>query len=48
MGESSARNLRQIPNSQEQILPGARHPAYLDKPEMFHQLLYNLFLTLKH
>lgn len=47
LGDISTNNLKNIPNSQEQKLPKARHPAYLDQPQMFHQLLYNFFLKLK-
>ena len=29
-----------------QILPGAGHPAYLDQPELWHQLLHNFISNL--
>ena len=29
-----------------QILPGASHPAYLDQPELWHQLLHNFIFNL--
>lgn len=51
LGEESRKNLGNIPTSQVQVLPNAGHPAYLDQPEMFHQLLYNFLKrieSLKH
>ncbi|KAG8197174.1 hypothetical protein JTE90_011332 [Oedothorax gibbosus] len=30
-----------LPNSQCQEIPNGSHPAYLDNPELWHQLLYN-------
>lgn len=42
LGESSRKNLISLPNSTKpQVLPRASHPAYLDKPELWHQLLFN-------
>ncbi|KAG0719498.1 Protein ABHD14A [Chionoecetes opilio] len=41
LGHSSRDDLSNIPTSQAVELPGARHPAYLDQPKMFHTLLYN-------
>ena len=29
-----------------QILPGAGHPAYLDQPDLWHQLLHNFISNL--
>ena len=31
--------------SQPQELPGAGHPAYLDQPMLWHQLLHNFLVT---
>lgn len=41
LGHLSRDDLSNIPTSQAVELPGARHPAYLDQPVMFHTLLYN-------
>lgn len=30
-----------LPNSQCQEIPNGRHPAYLDDPNLWHQLMYN-------
>jgi len=47
LGLSSAEDLRLIPSSTEpQVLPGAKHPAYLDQPNLWHQLLYNFISAL--
>lgn len=47
LGLSSAEDLRLIASSTEpQILPGAKHPAYLDQPDLWHQLLYNFISAL--
>jgi len=47
IGKISTQNLQNLPNSQLQILPKARHPAYLDQPHLFHQLLFNFFAKLR-
>ena len=42
LGLSSASDLKLIPTSTEpQVLPGAKHPAYLDQPDLWHKLLIN-------
>jgi len=47
LGTGSSRDLAAIPTStQPQILPGAGHPAYLDQPDLWHQLLYNFISNL--
>jgi len=46
LGAGSAKDLALIPTStRPQVLPGAKHPAYLDQPDLWHKLLLN-FLTL--
>merc|ERR1711913_278292 len=48
LGHTSRDNLIKMPNSTKpQILIGAGHPAYLDQPDIWHKLLYNLILNLK-
>jgi pimeloyl-ACP methyl ester carboxylesterase len=47
LGLSSAKHLSDIPTATApQILVNSRHPAYLDQPEIWHQLLYNFMLHL--
>jgi len=47
LGVRSRDNLISIPTSTKpQVLPRARHPAYLDQPELWHQLLYNFISAL--
>lgn len=41
LGFQSRDNLINIPTSQAVVIPKANHPAYLDNPDMFHELLYN-------
>lgn len=43
LGQKSYENLRQIPGSQNIMYKGAKHPAYLHKPEEFHSDLHNFF-----
>jgi pimeloyl-ACP methyl ester carboxylesterase len=38
-------NLRNMPNSEIYPLEKAKHPAYLDKPDEWHFLLYNFLLA---
>lgn len=48
LGHQSRDNLVKIPTSTlPQVLPGAGHPAYLDKPVLWHTLLLNFLKTLK-
>lgn len=47
LGTESTRNLINLPNCQERMLPKAGHPAYLDQPELFHQLVYNFLKVLQ-
>ncbi len=47
LGVTSAQHLAEIPTSTEpQILTNSRHPAYLDQPEVWHQLIFNFMLHL--
>jgi len=47
LGLTSAKHLSDIPTSTTpQILADSRHPAYLDQPEVWHQLIYNFMLHL--
>ena len=47
LGLSSASDLELIPSSTSpQVLPGAKHPAYLDQPQLWHQLLFNFLSVL--
>ena len=47
LGRESKKNLEQIPTSaQPQQLDKARHPAYLDQPDKWHQLIYNFMKAL--
>jgi len=47
LGVRSRDNLISIPTSTKpQVLPRAKHPAYLDQPELWHQLLYNFISAL--
>lgn len=47
LGVTSAQHLREISTSTDpQILENARHPAYLDQPDVWHQLIYNFMLAL--
>jgi len=42
LGHRSRDDLAELPNSTKpQVLPNAGHPAYLDQPELWHQLLFN-------
>ncbi|XP_068218349.1 putative protein-lysine deacylase ABHD14B isoform X1 [Palaemon carinicauda] len=41
LGISSRDDLLKIPTSQAVMIPQGSHPAYLDNPAMFHELLYN-------
>jgi abhydrolase domain-containing protein 14 len=46
-GKKSGDVLSLIPTStQHQVLPGAKHPAYLDQPDLWHKLLYNFMKLL--
>lgn len=48
LGRESRRNLVGIPTStQPQELAKARHPAYLDQPQKWHQLIFNFLKALK-
>ena len=47
LGRESKKNLEQIPTStQPQELAQARHPAYLDQPAKWHQIIYNFMKAL--
>ncbi|XP_066974707.1 putative protein-lysine deacylase ABHD14B isoform X2 [Macrobrachium rosenbergii] len=41
LGITSRDDLLNIPTSQAVMIPQGSHPAYLDNPDMFHELLYN-------
>ena len=44
----SRADLTLLPSAtQPQELPGAGHPAYLDQPRLWHQLLHNFLVTLQ-
>lgn len=48
-GFGSSRTLEQIPTStQIQVIPKARHPAYLDDADLWHQLVYNFMELLQN
>ena len=48
LGTSSYKDLKEIATSTKaQVLPEARHPAYLDQPEEWHNLLHNFLQLLK-
>eukprot|EP00092_Neocalanus_flemingeri_P056856 GFUD01067453.1.p1 GENE.GFUD01067453.1~~GFUD01067453.1.p1 ORF type:complete len:272 (+),score=53.56 GFUD01067453.1:94-909(+) len=47
LGIRSRDDLLLIPTSTKpQVLPGAKHPAYLDQPDLWHQILYNFISAL--
>ena len=47
LGVRSSQDLQLIPTSTKpQVLPGAKHPAYLDQPQLWHQLLFNFISEL--
>ncbi|XP_078595540.1 putative protein-lysine deacylase ABHD14B isoform X1 [Branchiostoma floridae x Branchiostoma japonicum] len=39
LGVKSYERLKDLPNSQVHVLPKAKHPCYLDQPDMFHHLV---------
>ena len=41
LGPESVKNLSLLPNHCVVKLENARHPAYLDQPRLWHNLLYN-------
>ena len=48
LGANSYNDLKEISTSTKaQVLPDARHPAYLDQPEEWHNLLHNFLQLLK-
>ena len=48
LGTQSYQDLKEIATATEAyILKGARHPAYLDRPDEWHKLLYNFLLVLE-
>ena len=48
LGRESKKNLEQIPTStQPQELAEARHPAYLDQPQKWHQFIFNFMKALE-
>ncbi|XP_070559126.1 putative protein-lysine deacylase ABHD14B isoform X2 [Ptychodera flava] len=48
LGSQSLENLKNIPNSKVHMLPKAKHPAYLDQPDMWHEILYSFLQDLEH
>lgn len=41
LGENSSKKLTLIPSAtKEFVIPKAKHPAYLDDPKMWHELLH--------
>jgi len=47
LGINSRNDLELIPTSTKaQVLPNSGHPAYLDQPELWHQLLFNFIESL--
>ena len=36
LGERGARLLSNIPHSKTVVIPGGKHPCYLDNPDLFH------------
>lgn len=47
LGVRSRDHLIHIKSSTKpQVLPGAKHPAYLDQPDLWHQLLFNFIAAL--
>ena len=45
-GLSAARNLLHIPNSRVEVMRGASHLCYIQKPQEFHQILLNFLKPL--
>lgn len=45
---ASSAMLNLLPNSTAVEVPHGRHPAYLDNPNLWHQMLYNFLLRLRH
>ncbi len=41
MGLTSMKVLKNMPNSEVFPIEGAGHPAYIDKPNEWHRILYN-------
>ena len=49
LGISSAEDLVNFANSEKFIIPQAGHQAYVEKPDEFHQYVYNFLLSIyKH
>ena len=46
LGQESLDNLRALPNSVVVRLPEAGHAAYMDKPDLWHTILYNFLQAL--
>ena len=45
-GAISAELLKQIPTSQEIVVPDAGHRVYVNQPNLFHLVLHNFLLYL--
>ncbi len=41
LGPRSVENLSLLPNHAVLTIPGAGHTAYIDKPKLWHKILYN-------
>lgn len=46
IGPVSTKNLKNLPNSKLNMIKGAGHAAWIDKPEEFHLILYKFLLSL--
>lgn len=46
LAETSLKHLLAMPNSREVKIENAGHPAYLNQPKLWHQLLFNFILNL--
>ncbi|XP_002741871.1 putative protein-lysine deacylase ABHD14B [Saccoglossus kowalevskii] len=43
-GQKSMNNLKNLPNSRIYVIEGAGHPAWLDQPITWHNLMYNFLV----
>ena len=47
LGRESTKNLRRLPEVVSVVkIPGAGHAAYMDRPELWHTILYNYLRSL--
>ena len=47
MGITSLKNLRNFPDREIISLAGAGHPAYIEKPDDWHKLMYNFLAAVE-